>query len=411
MNEPFSEKSARQVIQQSGQFICPPQPDTLVSTQSVFPQNRFPNNQNPYQTNYQANYQMNRAGRSMHPQAQRTEERQPNPAADASGSPQPPLQGPPAAVEMAQNAIKPESNAPGSLQTESIQCEATSAENIRTANYMTENRRTDNRGAGNRRMESSGMENNRTENSRTENSRTENSRTENSRTENSRMENRTCEETAPGNTVCQQNLPSPNSLQQQNGQDKMTEAATQPLQSCDVAYQAATPYPPVKISGLNSHYAAAMLDNMAGQNSEMSAVCLYFYANLVTAGYKDVAEAFLRINMVEMNHLNLFGELAMRLGENPRLWCRQPRSGRYMYWNPASLKYPYIQPPAPGCRISESNVRTILAQAIEGEQAAIRKYMQQTSWIQDVGICDILRRISADEQMHVDIFSRLYHQI
>ena len=341
MNEPFSEKSARQVIQQSGQFICPPQPDTLVSAQSVFPQNRFPNNQNPYQTNYQANYQMSRAGRSMHPQAQRTEERQPNPAADASGSLKPPLQGAPAAVETAKNAIKPESDAPGSLQTESIQCE----------------------------------------------------------------------ETAPGNTVCQQNLPSPNSPRQQNGQDKMAEAATQPLQSCDVAYQAATPYPPVKISGLNSHYAAAMLDNMAGQNSEMSAVGLYFYANLVTAGYKDVAEAFLRINMVEMNHLNLFGELAMRLGENPRLWCRQPRSGRYMYWNPASLKYPYIQPPAPGCRISESNVRTILAQAIEGEQAAIRKYMQQTSWIQDVGICDILRRISADEQMHVDIFSRLYHQI
>lgn len=391
MNEPFSEKSARQVIQQSGQFICPPQPDTLVSAQSVFPQNRFPNNQNPYQTNYQANYQMSRAGRSMHPQAQRTEERQPNPAADASGSLKPPLQGTQAAAKTAQNAIKPESNAPDSLQTESIQCEDPSAENIRTANCMTENR-----GTGNRRMESSGMENNRTENSRTENSRTE---------------NRTCEETAPVNTVCQQNLPSSNSPRQQNGQDEMAEAATQPLQSCDVAYQAATPYPPVKISGLNSHYAAAMLDNMAGQNSEMSAVCLYFYANLVTAGYKDVAEAFLRINMVEMKHLNLFGELAMRLGENPRLWCRQPRSGRYMYWNPASLKYPYIQPPAPGCRIPESSVRTILAQAIEGEQAAIRKYMQQTSWIQDVGICDILRRISADEQMHVDIFSRLYHQI
>lgn len=382
MNEPFSEKSARQVIQQSGQFICPPQPDTLVSAQSVFPQNRFPNNQNPYQTNYQTNYQMNRAGRAMPPQAQKTEERQSNPAADTPGSGKAPLQGTPVTVETVQNAKnqnvkKQESNTPLPLQAENIRCEAPSDENVKTANC-----------------------------------RTENYRTENSRTENCRTENRACEETAPENTVCQQNF-SPSNFQrwQQNGQDKMCEPAAQPLQSCDVAYQAATPYPPVKISGQNSHYAAAMLDNMAGQNSEMSAVGLYFYAHLVTTGYKDVAEAFLRISMVEMYHLNLFGELAMQLGENPRLWCRQPRSGRYLYWNPACLKYPHIQPPAPGCRIPESNVRTILAQAIEGEQAAIHKYMQQTSWIQDVGICDILRRISADEQMHLEIFSRLYHQI
>ena len=402
MNETFSEKSARQVIQQSGQFICPPQPDTLVSAQSVFPQNRFPNNQNPYQTNYQTNYQMNRAGRAIPPQAQRTEERQSNPAADAPGSGQSPHQAPPVTAETVQNARnqnvkKQESNTPLPLQAENIRCEAPSAENVKTANCRPENSRT---------------ENSRAENCRTENCRPENSRTENYRTENCRPESKACEETEPENTVCQQNF-SPSNLQrwQQNGQDKMCEAAAQPLQSCDVAYQAATPYPPVKISGQNSHYAAAMLDNMAGQNSEMSAVGLYFYAHLVTTGYKDVAEAFLRISMVEMHHLNLFGELAMQLGDNPRLWCRQPRSGRYLYWNPACLKYPHIQPPAPGCRIPESNVRTILAQAIEGEQAAIHKYMQQTSWIQDVGICDILRRISADEQMHLEIFSRLYHQI
>lgn len=407
MNEPFSEKSARQVIQQSGQFICPAPPDPLVSAQSVFPQNRFQNNQNPYQTNYQTNYQINRAGRAMPPQAQRTDVHQSNPAADTPGSGQAPLQRTQVAAETAQNtkfqnAKKQESNTPSPLQAENLHCEPPSAENVKTANCRVENSRAEN----------SRAENCSTGNCRTENCRAENSRTENCRTENCRPENRACEETAPENTVCQQNF-TPSNLQrwQQNGQDKMCEASAQPLQSCDVAYQAATPYPPIKISGQNSHYAAAMLDNMAGQNSEMSAVGLCFYAHLVTAGYKDVAESFLRISMVEMHHLNLFGELAMQLGENPRLWSRQPRSGRYLYWNPACLKYPHIQPPAPGCRIPETNVRTILAQAIESEQAAIRKYMQQTSWIQDVGICDILRRISADEQMHLEIFSRLYHQI
>mgnify|MGYP002269074217 CR=1 FL=1 len=70
-----------------------------------------------------------------------------------------------------------------------------------------------------------------------------------------------------------------------------------------------------------------------------------------------------------------------------------------------------IQPPAYGCPVSKASLRIILSQAIEGEEAAVKKYMNQTAWIKDVNVCDNLRRIAADEQMHVDIFTRLYHSI
>lgn len=202
-----------------------------------------------------------------------------------------------------------------------------------------------------------------------------------------------------------------------------------------VAYQAAMPYPPVKVVAKNPRYAAAMLDNMGGPISEMSAVCLYFYNHLITSDYKDVADTFHRISLVEMRHLEIFGALAMQLGENPRLWSRRARGG-YSFWSPGFLCYPPfpihgpVQAPVPSIVRSESSnrngnepvpcppylkpsgaeLRSLLSMAVEGEEESLKKYLQQTTWIQDPGICDNLRRIAADEQMHIDILTRLYHQ-
>ena len=178
-----------------------------------------------------------------------------------------------------------------------------------------------------------------------------------------------------------------------------------------IAYQAATPYPPIRVSECNPQYAAAMLDNMAGQVSEMSAVGLYFYDNLLTTDLKEVTDAFHQISLIEMHHLDIFARLAMQLGENPRLWAHMGHSGRYVYWSPANLRYPPIHPPEGGCTLPPASLRLILSQAIEEEQRALSKYMKQTSWILDRNICDSLIRIAADEQMHLEILTRLYHSV
>lgn len=198
--------------------------------------------------------------------------------------------------------------------------------------------------------------------------------------------------------------------------EKAPEKESQPYQA---AYQAALPYPLIKPDCKNPQYAAAMLDNMGGVNSEISAVSLYFYDHLITGEYREAAETFHHVAIVEMHHLEIFGSLALRLGENPRLWSRRNRGRQYLYWSPAYLHYPpFPLPPAPqdgadcGC-CSPSPcppLKKLLAEAIESEQEALNKYMKQTNWIQDVNVCDNLRRIAADEQMHIDIFTRLYHQ-
>lgn len=322
MNEPFSEKSARQIMRQSGQLITQPQ-DNSVSAQSVSPQSRYANGQKNYQMNHSANRP---AASPMNSQSPRKELYQEN--------------GP---------ANRFEEN-----YTEQQSCELPGSGQILEQPAVT------------------------------------------GKTEELRNK-----------------LNNASTCASPDGARKTSAAAarTPAEKNYTVAYQAATPYPPIQVNGQNPQYAAAMLDNMSGKNSELSAVGLYFNDHLLTTGYNDVSETFHHMNIVEMRHLEIFAKLAMQLGENPRFWSRQPRSGRYIYWNPACIHYPNVQPPTQKGPISQACLRLILSQAIECEQAAIRKYMQQTTWIQDVNICDNLRRISADEQMHVDILTRLYHNI
>lgn len=352
MNEPISEKSARQVIQQSGQFSLPPQSDIPVSAQSVYPQNRHTNSQQNYQQSYPMNRAFNRQAAAQHHRDE-------------------PLP-----------AVRPEAS-----------CENRNAgqEPVIPAAPGAGNKNSANEAAG------------------TGTARIETVRAETARPEAARPADR---ENSADKTAILQNIQTVALTRNRRENQCPAPCAECPdSNEYSIAYQAATPYPPIKAAGQNRQYGMAMLDNMASQNSEMSAVGLYFYNHLIAAGHREISDAFHFIGIVEMHHMQIFAELAMQLGENPRLWSRHPRNGRYVYWSPACMRYPHIQPPAYGCPVSKASLRIILSQAIEGEQAAVKKYMNQTDWIKDVNICDNLRRIAADEQMHVDIFTRLYHSI
>lgn len=173
--------------------------------------------------------------------------------------------------------------------------------------------------------------------------------------------------------------------------------------NCDcIAYQAALPYPLIRPECKNPRYASAILDNLGGQNSEMSAIGFYFYNRITACEWKEVVDTFYHIGMVEMHHMELFSKLAMELGENPRLWSRKGRGGQYVCWSPSYIPY--------GPFPVGSAIKNVLSQAIKGEQEAVSKYMQQTTWITNTNVCDNLLRIAADEQVHIDILTRLYHK-
>lgn len=151
-----------------------------------------------------------------------------------------------------------------------------------------------------------------------------------------------------------------------------------------------SPWPSIEVVSQNQRYAAAMLSNIGSCNSEMSAISLYVYNSIITKSYFfDIAECFHRISIVEMHHLNIFGELSIMLGADPRLWSYQ--NGRMRYWSPDCNRYP-------------TRIGALVTNALNGELEAIKKYQTQAKRIDDCNIKAILNRIIADELCHVEIF-------
>lgn len=160
-----------------------------------------------------------------------------------------------------------------------------------------------------------------------------------------------------------------------------------------ILYASELPYPPITISSKNLVYARTMLDNMGGENSEMSAVSLYLYNQLVTEDKQELSLAFHKISIVEMRHLKIFGSLARMLGEDPRLWTQH--GVKKSYWTPGYNRYPPRLP-------------ALLQNAIAGEKAAVAKYQRQCSQIKDPCITEILRRIILDEELHIQIYQQMF---
>lgn len=156
------------------------------------------------------------------------------------------------------------------------------------------------------------------------------------------------------------------------------------------------PYPPVQVCGVNQSYARAMLANIGSGNSEMSSLSLYFYNSIITRQIQEeVSECFHKISIVEMRHLDIFGELARLLGADPRLWYNTGR--RAVYWSPCHNKYPKELP-------------FLLKNSIHGEMQAIEQYRRQANWIEDENITAIINRIILDEEHHVTVLRTLYQE-
>ena len=161
-------------------------------------------------------------------------------------------------------------------------------------------------------------------------------------------------------------------------------------------YRSSLPYPPVNVKEKNNAYAQIILDNIGGSNSEMSAISLYVYNDLITDDKKNISRIFHEINIVEMRHLDIFGELTLQLGMDPRLWT--VRNNRMIYWTPRYNKY-------------AKDLDELLSNSLDSELAAIAKYESQTKKIKDQNIVENLQRIILDEKIHAEIFrSLLKHQ-
>lgn len=140
-----------------------------------------------------------------------------------------------------------------------------------------------------------------------------------------------------------------------------------------------------------------MLSNVGSDNSEMSAVSLYFYNSiLLSPQHAAFAGAFTRSALWRCTIWTSSPPSPTRWGWTPA--CGASQGGRSHYWTPAYNRYPQQLP-------------ALLQNAIQGELAAIGKYRRQAETIQDANIVANLQRIIQDEEHHVRLFRSMLAEV
>ena len=161
-------------------------------------------------------------------------------------------------------------------------------------------------------------------------------------------------------------------------------------------YNVELPYPPIDNLNVNVKYGQMLLSNLSGLHSEMNTLSLYFYNSIITKySHPKIREAMEEICKIEMKHLKIFADMCYLLGVDPRLWDCQ--NDYLEYWSPGFNIYP-------------RQIHSMLENAIIQEQNTISIYSHQIDLIDEPIICNMLKRIILDEQLHVEIFQELLRE-
>ncbi|MDD3341207.1 MAG: ferritin family protein [Bacilli bacterium] len=163
-------------------------------------------------------------------------------------------------------------------------------------------------------------------------------------------------------------------------------------------FQAPGPYPDPRVEAPNKEYAYMLLQSYTGENSENTASNLYLYQYFIqNEKYQDVANALQRISYVERLHLQLLGETIELLGVHPVYKTKSAATETMIPWTADFVNY-------------ETEILKQLEIDIVEETAAIRTYEMQREVIQDKYIQELITRIIADEEVHLQIFRMYYNE-
>lgn len=157
------------------------------------------------------------------------------------------------------------------------------------------------------------------------------------------------------------------------------------------------PYPPIEVSQKDRGYAVLLLNNYAGNNSELTALTQYFYQYLITEHqYEELAETLECISIVEMHHMEMLGELIVKLDGDPQM--RTYNNCSSLYWCSNRVN-------------PTKDIKSFLLKNIESEKTAIKNYETRISQIDDPKIQKILKRIILDEEYHIKLFENFLSDI
>lgn len=145
------------------------------------------------------------------------------------------------------------------------------------------------------------------------------------------------------------------------------------------------------ISGIckNDAYAKLLQEDLAGKDSELTAVTQYLYQAFVAEPYeKEIYHALEMVSMVEMHHYELLSKMIVALGRNPVLRARET------FWKSDNVCY-------------TDNLYQMMLTNIANERQAIEAYRRNLCEINDPVIQKVLETIIADETIHIEVFEEI----
>ncbi|MEN6413110.1 MAG: ferritin-like domain-containing protein [Veillonellales bacterium] len=151
-------------------------------------------------------------------------------------------------------------------------------------------------------------------------------------------------------------------------------------------------YPEPKVIQPNFFYATLLLEDYAGNVSELTAINQYMHHHFMFDDqYEDLAELEECIAIIEMHHLELLAESILLLGVDPKY--RTITNNCPIFWDASYVFY--------GADICDR-----LASDIAAEKQAIKQYRKHHFLIEDIHIKGLLERIIKDEEYHLKLFTQ-----
>ncbi|MEG1875172.1 MAG: ferritin-like domain-containing protein [Angelakisella sp.] len=155
--------------------------------------------------------------------------------------------------------------------------------------------------------------------------------------------------------------------------------------------KASEPYPEVTCCGQNLHDVEIIRPLYSGNASEITAIMQYVYQHVVLEKcYSEVSEVLKSIAMVEMHHMGLLADAICAMGGNPQYLNPDIRS----CWNASPVCY-------------EQNVCKVLLKNLNDETSAHHSYLAAAEKVETPSLCALLRRIAADEKLHMEIITAM----
>lgn len=156
------------------------------------------------------------------------------------------------------------------------------------------------------------------------------------------------------------------------------------------------PYPEIKVKSKNIVLAKKIFSVYAGEVSEDTSSHNYSLQSILFSYNEEVKDILKQIAMVEMHHLEILGTLIKELGLTP------------LYLSVDNNKVKWFS----GSYITaEKSLKDAIFKNINYEKQAIRNYQQLILETDDENIKKIFKRIILDEELHVEIFEKIYCQL